>query len=88
VWVCTRCDAVSSGPTKGVAGEVRRKYVSEHATSLHACRYYRVALTSVLNRGKLWVKGLLHLLGSRLSDMSDALFTQVPRKSILRSCLT
>jgi hypothetical protein len=44
--VCARCDEVSMRP---------------NTTSLHALRYYRVALSLVLNRGKLWVKGLLHL---------------------------
>jgi hypothetical protein len=43
--VWARCDAVSSRPK---------------TISLHASRYYRVALGLVLNMRKLWVTGLLH----------------------------
>jgi len=53
---------LSCGPTKrGVWGRCDEVSMRPNTTSLHALRCYRVALSLVLNSGKLWVKGLLHL---------------------------
>jgi hypothetical protein len=57
---------VSSGPMKrGVCARCDEVSIRPKTTSLHAWRYYRVALSLVLNVSKLWVKGLLHLRGGR-----------------------
>ncbi len=69
---------LSSGSTKGSRGRgVTNEYYRTRPRS--TLRYYRVALTLVLNRGKLWVKGLLHLLGSQLFGMPDAFIHERPR---------
>jgi hypothetical protein len=57
---------LSRGSTKrGVRARCDEESMRPKTTSLHTLRYYRVALSSVLNRGKLWIKGLLHLRGER-----------------------
>src|SRR5215212_1759849 len=54
-----------SGPTKrrGVWARCDEGSIRPKTTSLHASRYYRVALGLVLNMRKLWVTGLLHSRG-------------------------
>jgi hypothetical protein len=57
----SRCDAVElRAHNGGGVGEVRRSKRANMTTSLHALRYYRVALSLVLKRSKLWVKRWLH----------------------------
>src|SRR5215208_64804 len=53
---------LSSGSTKGeVCARRDEESMRPNTTSLHALRYYRVALSLGLNRSKLWVKPLLPL---------------------------
>ena len=73
---------LSCGPTKreGV-GEVRpSKYPTEYVL-LHALRYYRVAHGLVLNRSKLWVKGLLPSESSNCGHGRDDRYKPDPLKA-------
>jgi hypothetical protein len=60
------CEAA---PLRAHKGGVRARgdavSIRPKTTSLHASRYYRVALSLVLNKSKLWVKGLLPFRGER-----------------------
>ena len=72
----TRCDAVELRAHKVGVWE-RRDQIRMRlntTTSLHAFRYYRVALSLVLKRSKLWVKGLLNFTGAIAPLGCDSFF--------------